>query len=97
MKDPLFTIAFSDYLEVTACLFRMADWSILKSSSNDFLSSLTTYSNHDPTLTQLHMMSSFIDRTFSSQNIYDENTFCKPDNVEECLTHLNQVKQNCKT
>ncbi|XP_053395039.1 afadin- and alpha-actinin-binding protein B-like isoform X2 [Mercenaria mercenaria] len=68
----------------------MADWSILKSSGNDFLSSLTTYSNHDPTLTQFHMMSSFIDRTFSSQNIYNENTFCTPDNVDECLTHLNQ-------
>lgn len=68
----------------------MADWSILKSSSNDFLSSLSTYSNHDPTLTQFHMMSSFIDRTFSPQNIYDDSTFCKPENVDECLTQLNQ-------
>ncbi|KAL4236522.1 Afadin- and alpha-actinin-binding protein [Mactra antiquata] len=72
----------------------MADWSILKSSKNDFLSSLSQYSNHsnhDPTLTQFHMMSSYLEQTFpSSQSIYNEDTFCTPDNIDECMRHLTQ-------
>ena len=71
----------------------MGDWNILKQSNNDYLANITSSyaSHHDPDLSQFHIMSSFIERTFSPASLYNENSFCTPDNVEQCISHLNQV------
>jgi len=73
----------------------MADWSLLKSTSGtSFLSSISNYSNHGQALSQLQM-SSFIDNhNYTTGTIYDENTFCTQDNIDECITHLNQVSKS---
>ena len=67
----------------------MADWSILRTAGKDYLSPLS-YNTHDAALAKFHMMSSFID-SLSPSSIYDENTFCTGDNIEDCITHLNAV------
>lgn len=73
-------------------IFRMSDWSLLRGKpGTDFLSSLSNYSNHEQALSQLQMMNLIDNHNFSTASIYDENTFCTPDNVDECITHLNQV------
>ncbi|KAH3779147.1 hypothetical protein DPMN_180626 [Dreissena polymorpha] len=79
-------------LSMSVC--RMADWSVYKGSPGaDILSSLSCRSsNRDQSLSTLHRMSSFMDsHLYTSSAMYDENTFCTSDNLEDCITQLNQV------
>ncbi|KAL3869949.1 hypothetical protein ACJMK2_042569 [Sinanodonta woodiana] len=69
---------------------RMADWSVLQGSRKDFLSHMSYESDQ----CLLRMMSNYVDQPYSSQvlssTMYDENIFCSPDNVDQCITFINQ-------
>ncbi|KAK3585013.1 hypothetical protein CHS0354_024927 [Potamilus streckersoni] len=68
----------------------MADWSVLQGSRKDFLSQLSYESDQ----CLLLMMSNYVDQSYPSQvlstTMYDENIFCSPDNVDQCITYINQ-------
>lgn len=65
----------------------MADLGVLKSGGHDFLHDFST------TLQQMMGDLDFSTCRVSEESACDENTFCTPDTIDQCISFLNQVPE----